>query len=37
MYFMCTCMYCMNCFFIDNVVHLLFYVNICALVMSILQ
>jgi len=26
----CTCMYCMNCFFIDNVVHLLFYVNMCA-------
>jgi len=25
-----ACMYCINCFFIDNVVRLLFYVNVCA-------
>jgi len=24
------CMYCMNCFFIDNVVRLLFNVNMCT-------
>jgi len=24
------CMYCMNCFFIDDVVRLLFYVNVCT-------
>jgi len=33
--FMCTCMYSMNCFFVDNV--LLSCVNMCACVMSILQ
>ena len=27
---MCTCMYCINRFFIDNIVRLLFYVNMCA-------
>jgi len=25
-----TCMYCINCFFIDSVVRLLFYVNMCT-------
>ena len=28
--FICTCMYCMNCFFVDNVARLLSYVNMCA-------
>jgi len=30
LFIMCTCMYCMNCFFISNVVRLLSYVNMCA-------
>ena len=30
LFYVYACMYCMNCCFIDNVVRLLFYVNMCA-------